>query len=133
MSEQAKKSLLHFMKKQISEKSSKINADHKLAASHHKSHNEKHDDSKETKDEEEKAEEELEEAKKESMNKAAEINQTEMMKKLALETVVKYTMLVAVCVIFAIGLIQFGPAIAEFFNGVIFKALMATLNTGSKD
>jgi len=130
MSEQAKKSLLHFMKKQISEKSSKINADHKSAPSHHKSHDEKHDESK---DEDEKAKEELEEAKKESMNKAAEINQAEMMKKLALETAVKYTMLVAVCVIFAIGLIQFGPVIAEFFNGVIFKALMATLSTDSKD
>ncbi len=126
MSEQAKKSLLHFMKKQISEKSSKINADHKLAVSYHKSHDEKHDESKD--EEEITEEEELEEAKKESMNKAAEINQTEMMKKLALETVVKYTILVAVCVIFAIGLIQFGPAIAEFFNGVVFKALMATLH-----
>jgi lipopolysaccharide export LptBFGC system permease protein LptF len=127
MSEQAKKSLLHFMKKQISEKSSKINAEHKLAVSHHKSH----DDSKETKDEEEmtEEEEELEEAKKESMNKAAELNQAEMMKKLALETFVKYTILVAVCIIFAIGLIQFGPAIAEFFNGVVFKALMATLHS----
>ena len=125
MSEQAKKSLLHFMKKQISEKSSKINAEHKLAVLHHKSH----DESKETKDEEEMTEEEeLEEAKKESMNKAAEFNQTEMMKKLALETFVKYTILVAVCVIFAIGLIQFGPAVAEFFNGVVFKALMATLH-----
>jgi len=125
MSEQAKKSLLHFMKKQISEKSSKINAEHKLAVSHHKSH----DESKETKDEEEiTEEEELEEAKKESMNKAAEFNQAEMMKKLALETFVKYTILVAVCVIFAIGLIQFGPAVAEFFNGVVFKALMATLH-----
>jgi hypothetical protein len=95
--------------------------------SHHKSH----DDSKETKDEEEmtEEEEELEEAKKESMNKAAELNQAEMMKKLALETFVKYTILVAVCIIFAIGLIQFGPAIAEFFNGVVFKALMATLHS----
>ncbi len=129
MSEQAKKSLLHFMKKQISEKSSKINAEHKLAAAHHKSHDEKHDEAKDGKDEEEMTEEEeLEEAKKESMNKAAELNQAEMMKKLALETFVKYTLLVAVCVIFAIGLIQFGPAIAEFFNGVVFKALMATLH-----
>jgi hypothetical protein len=125
MSEQAKKSLLHFMKKQISEKSSKINAEHKLAGLNHKSL----DEPKETKDEEETTEEEeLKEAKKESMNKAAEINQTEMMKKLALETFVKYTILVAVCVIFAIGLMQFGPAVAKFFNGIIFKALMAALD-----
>lgn len=124
MSEQAKKSLLHFMKKQISEKSSKINAEHKLAVSHHKSH----DESKKTKDEGELTEEELEEAKKESVNKAAELNQVEMIKKLALEAFVKYTILVAVCVIFAIGLIQFSPAVAEFFNGVVFKALMATLH-----
>jgi len=131
MSEQAKKSLLHFMKKQISEKSSKINAEHKLAASHHKSHDEKHDESKdegEMTEGEMTEEEELEEAKKESMNKAAEINQAEMMKKLALETFVKYTILVAVCVIFAIGLMQFGPAVAKFFNGIIFKALMAALD-----
>ena len=125
MSEQAKKSLLHFMKKQISEKSSKINAEHKLAGLNHKSL----DEPKETKDEEETTEEEeLKEAKKESMNKAAEINQTEMMKKLALETFVKYTILVAICVIFAIGLIQFGPAIAELFNGIVFKILMAALH-----
>ena len=126
MSEQDKKPLLHFMKKQISEKSSKINAEHKLTDSHHKSHDEKHGESK---DEEEMAkEEELEEAKKESMSKSAEISQTEMMKKLALETFAKYALLVAVCVIFAIGLIQFGPAIAEFFNGIVSKALMATLH-----
>ena len=125
MSEQTKKSLLHFMKKQISEKSSKINAEHKLADSHHKSHDKKHDESQ---DEEEIAkEEELEEAKKESMSKSAEISQTEMMKKLALETFVKYAVLAAVCIIFAIGLIQFGPAVAEFFNGIVSKALMATL------
>jgi len=125
MSEQAKKSLLHLMKKQISEKSSKINAEHKLAGLNHKSH----DEPKETKDEEETAEEEeLKEAKKESMNKAEEINQTEMIKKLALETFVKYTILVAVCVIFAIGLIQFGPDIAELFNGIVFKILMAALH-----
>ncbi len=125
MSEQVKKSLLHLMKKQISEKSSKINAEHKLAGLNHKSL----DEPKETKDEEETTEEEeLKEAKKESMNKAAEINQTEMMKKLALETFVKYTILVAICVIFAIGLIQFGPAIAELFNGIVFKILMAALH-----
>jgi uncharacterized metal-binding protein len=125
MSEQAKKSLLHFMKKQISEKSSKINAEHKLAGLNHKSL----DEPKETKDEEETTEEEeLKEAKKESMNKAAEINQTEMMKKLALETFVKYTILVAICVIFAIGLIQFEPAIAKLLNGIVFKILMAALH-----
>lgn len=125
MSKQAKKSLLHFMKKQISEKSSKINAEHKLAASNHKSQ----DEPKEIKDEEEKTEEEeLEAAKKESMNKSAEFNQTEMIKKLALENFVKYAILVAVCVVFAIGLIQFGPAVAEFFNGVVLKALMAALS-----
>jgi hypothetical protein len=129
MSEQAKKSLLHFMKKQISEKSSKINAEHKLAASHHNSPDEKQDQSKDKKDEEEIAKEELEEAKKESMNKAAEFNQVEMMKKLALETFVKYALLIAVCAICAIGLIQFGPAIAEFFNGFVYKALMATLHS----
>ena len=129
MSEQAKKSLLHFMKKQISEKSSKINAEHKLAASYHNSHDEKHDESEGTKDEEEMTEEEeLEEAKKESMNKAAEFNQIEMIKKLALETFVKYAILIAVCVIFAVSLIQFGPTIAEFFNGVVLKALMAALH-----
>jgi hypothetical protein len=125
MSKQAKKSLLNFMKKQISEKSSKINSEHKLA----ESHNKVEDESKEEKDEEKMTEKkELEDAKKGSINKAAKTDQTKMIKKLTLKTFIKYTRLVFIFLILVIGLIQFSSAIVEFFNDFVYKTLMTTLH-----
>ena len=73
-------------------------------------------------------EEELEEAKKESRNKAAQTDQTEMFKKLIIENIVKYTVLIAVLIIFAFAVIKFGSAFLAMVNGLIFKALMGALS-----
>ena len=72
-------------------------------------------------------EEELEDAKKASRNKAAQIDQTEMIKKMIIENVVKYTVLIAVITIFAFGIIKFGAAFLAAINGLVFKALMSAL------
>ena len=72
-------------------------------------------------------EEQLEEAKKASRNKAAERDQTEMLKKLFMENALKYIVVISVIAIFAIGIIKFGPAILAFFNGFLYKILMSAL------
>lgn len=78
-------------------------------------------------DEEMTEEEELEEAKKESRNKAAETDQTEMFKKLIMENVVKYAVVIAVLLIFAFAVIKFGAAFLAMVNGLIYKVLMGGL------
>jgi len=136
MSEQAKNSLSLFMKKQISEKSSKNNVtknsaakikNAKSSAKDKKDGEQEKDENENPEQEEMTEEEELEEAKKASKNKAAEQDQTEMFKKLILENIVKYTVIIAVMVMFAIGVIEFGPALFELLNGLIFKVLMGAL------
>jgi hypothetical protein len=69
----------------------------------------------------------LEEAKKASRHKAAERNQSEMIKKLFIENIAKYTLLIAAMVIFAIGIIELGPQLLGLLNGLIFKVLMGAL------
>ncbi len=126
------KSLSSFMKKQINQKSTKT-----LAHYHHE-HDAKHspeeasaEAGEEIKAEEDKSEEEkakeLDEAKKASRNKAGERDQVEMFKKLLIQNIMKYTLLIAVLTIFAIGTIKSGPAIVKFFNGFLSKILMGGL------
>jgi hypothetical protein len=115
MSEKNKEMLSSLMKKQISEKSSKKTSE-LVAAPNAK------------KTQEELETEELEEAKKVSKGKAADYDQSEMIKKLILESGLKYTLLILILIIFTIGLIKFGPAIIAFFNGLLYKIIMAALN-----
>lgn len=72
-------------------------------------------------------EEELEDAKKASRNKAAETNQTEMIKKMIIENIVKYVILISVLVIVAIGLIESGPAFFGAISGLIHEIFMSAL------
>ena len=72
-------------------------------------------------------EEKLEEAKKESRNKAAKFDQTGMFKKLILQNLVKYTIVIASMVIMAIGIIEFGPALFGMLNGLISKIIFGAL------
>lgn len=119
------------MKKQISEKSSKkiSAAKSPSSAKNAKAATAGDTDKKDDQDSgEELTEEEiLEEAKKASRSKSAEFDQTEMIKKMIIENIVKYTVIISVLVIFAIGLIKFGPAILAFFNGLLYKMMMAAL------
>lgn len=151
-----KESLLSFMKKQASEKSSK-NLAKKATVSvafanvadvaivkeevkkvavveeekeeiHHKPKVEKVEEKAEVIVEKEMTEEELlEDAKKASRNKAVERDQTEMIKKLVLQNIIKYTSLILVLVILIIGIIKFVPAlggfIASFIRSFIFGAV----------
>lgn len=120
-----------FMKKQIETK--KKQAEVKAVGKNKKEKNPK--DAKQegenqedaTDQEEMTEEEELEDAKKASKNKAAQVDQTEMLKKLFLENFVKYAILVAVLVIVAIAVIKFGSAFLAMVNGLVFKALMGAL------
>lgn len=74
-------------------------------------------------------EEELEDAKKASRNKAAQVDQTEMFKKLIMENIVKYTVMITVLVIISLGVIKFGVAFLEMMNGLFYKALMYALHS----
>lgn len=132
MSEKTKNTLSALMKKQMSETSKKNLAKKSAAANSAKkeSSKEKKDGKeaeKEVDQEEMTDEEKLEEAKKASRNKASEQDQTEMIKKLILESIAKYTLLISILVVLAIGLIKFGPGMMAFVNGAFYKVLMGAL------
>lgn len=128
MSEQNKKSLSSFMKKQISEKSSKNDSTKKPTingfGSKAKTEKEKDKDQTEETDEEK----ELAEAKKASRGKAANYDQSHMIKKLLLESIVKCTLAIAVLAIIAIGLIEGGPAILKFLLGLFHRILVGIVS-----
>ncbi len=124
-----------FMKKQINSKKKeaeiKTVAKKKAEKTKDKKDSDADSANKENEDateEEMTEEEELEEAKKESRNKAAQVDQTEMFKKLIMENFVKYAVLIAVLVIVAFAVIKFGSAFLAMVNGIVFKALMGALN-----
>jgi len=120
--------LRSLMKKQISEKSSKKNSAPKSVNPTQGAANDAAEGEKKDENEEEMTEEEqLEEAKKASKNKSAQYDQTEMIKKLILESGLKYSVIIGVLVLFSIGVIKFGPAILAFFNGLLYKMMMAAL------
>jgi len=133
MFEQNKKvALSTFMKKQISEKSSKKNISNKGHNNNSAAANGKDAANAENKDEksqeeltEEEEAEKLEEAKKASKSKAAQFDQTDMIKKLLLENVVKYVTIICVLVIASIGVIKFGAAFLAFLNGLLYKVIMS--------
>ncbi len=128
MSEKNHQSLSSFMKKKINDnKKNQENNTSKKAQIKSKEDNKNKKDGEEKDDiEEEMSEEEqLEEAKKASNNKAANFDNSRMIKKLIIETIVKYTIMIAVLVIFSLGIIKTGPAIVDFFNGLIFRTLMS--------
>jgi hypothetical protein len=141
MTGNTEESLASFMKKQINAKSKTTDqivasgkknlpglALEKVKAEQKKDEKEEKKEEEKDPNEEEKTEEEkLEEAKKESRAKATEREQTEMMKKILIETISKYALLIAVLAVFAIGLFKFGPGLASFANGAVYKALMGAL------
>lgn len=129
MSDKTNESLSAFMKKQISEKSSKNNLAKKSTNTQKDNNQEIGEDQEDIQSAEEEMteEEQLEEAKKASRNKAAERDQTEMFKKLIMESISKYAMLISGLVILSIGVIKFGPELLKFLNGLIFRVLMGSL------
>lgn len=133
MSEKVQQSLSTFMKKQMHDKASHKVAAKASANAASKTPNKgdaKGEEGKEgqnAEQEEMSEEEQLEEAKKASKNKAAQIDQTDMIKKMILQNIARYTLLISMILVIFVGLVKFGPAIAGFFNGMMYKALMALL------
>lgn len=78
-------------------------------------------------DEEIAKEEELEEAKKASKHKAAQYDQSDMIKKLILQNIIKYVVIIGSLVIFAVGVIKLGPVIGSMLNGLIFDIFMSDM------
>ncbi len=129
MSEQIKKSLSSFMKKQIDEKSSKKNSTtNSLANSLKNKFGAETESEKNLSEEEKKEKEELNEAKKASRAKAANFDQSGMIKKLMLESIAKYTLMITLLVICAIGVIEIGPKLLESLHGLIGKLLLKSLS-----
>ena len=125
MSEQIKKSLSSFMKKQIDEKSSKKNSTTNSLANTFGAEKESE---KNLSEEEKKEKEELTEAKKASRAKAANFDQSGMIKKLMLESIAKYTLMITLLVICAIGVIEIGPKLLESLHGLLGKLLLKSLS-----
>lgn len=131
MTEKLQESLANFMKKQASSKPAKTKEAKKSAAAAKNAEAKSGEEAKEGEnkqaDEQEMTEEEqLEEAKKESRSKAANMDQTEMIKKMIMENVVKYVLLISLLVMFTIGLIKGGPAFFEMLHGLFFKVLLGS-------
>ena len=124
MKQEKKITLSSLMKKQIVSKPAKKSAifDLKSPAAEVK------DAKKEREDKEEEAKKEaLEEAKKESNSKAANYNQSEMVKKLLMEALVRYGTLIGFLAIMAIAVIYSGPAIMEFFHGLFSRVIFSAI------
>ena len=132
MSKQNKVALSSFMKKQISEKSSKKTVASKVHDNNPAAAKEKdaaNGENQEQKNQEELTEEEeaeaLEEAKKASKSKAAQFDQTDMIKKLIVENIIKYVVIICVLIIASIGVIKFGSAFLAFLNGLLYSVIMS--------
>ena len=128
MSEKTKESLSVFMKKQISEKSSKKTLAKKLNAAAAKNLQPGQEKEKEGESPEDEMtdEEKLEEAKKASRNKAAGQDQTEMLKKLFMENCAKYLLMISMLVVLSIGVIKFGPVMVGALNGLVTKMILGS-------
>ena len=116
------------MKKQISEKSSKKKIATKISNNpgQQKNNSDSAKDENENPNQEEMTEEEqLEEAKKASKGKAGEYDQSEMIKKMIIENVTKYTLIIAIFVTLAIGVIKVGPSFFAMISGLFSKLFMS--------
>ena len=121
--------LSSFMKKQMTEKSVKKGSNDQSFFSGNKQNKDESDKKEEENltDEEKKEKEELEEAKKNSRMKAAQIDQTEMLKKLIIENIVKFTIIIILMIGFAYGIIEGGPKLFSLLNGAVMKVFLGSL------
>jgi Flp pilus assembly protein TadB len=72
--------------------------------------------------------EELDEAKKTSKAKSANFDQSGMIKKMVLETLVKYGFMVLFIVILIVAVINLGPFIGNLLHGLIFKTVIGAIH-----
>lgn len=117
-----------FMEKQINKKTDKSQKTGKTFFGDSSDDQKNDKEQKVLTAEEEAAAEELEEAKKLSRNKAAAQNQTRMLKKLFLENLLKYALIMTFLIILAIAAIKLGPTLLKSLNGIISKLFLMALN-----
>jgi len=125
MAEKLQESLENFMKKQASAKTFKTKDNKKsIAAAKNSDQQSKSEENSEANEEEINEEEQLEEAKKESRGKATNRDQTAMIKRMIMENIVKYVLLISLLIMFTIGIIKGAPAFFEMLHGLFFKVLL---------
>jgi len=122
--------LATLMKKQITEKNTKKNlieqslfTDNTKEAEEEKD-KEKDKDKEKLSEEEEKEKKELEDAKQASRSKASQMDQTEMLKKLIVQNVVKLVLIIGSMLILAYGVIEVGPKLFSSLNGALMNTII---------
>ena len=125
MPKQPQDPLVSFMKKQMTKKVEKADVGDKnsIFQSAKKTIVKKDREN----DEEMTEEEKVEEAKKESRSKVANQDTSEMYKKLFIETIVRYVLIIALLVGAMIVLIKIIPAAAAMVNGLFSKILLGSI------
>lgn len=127
MPKDLKESLGAFMIKQMNEKPTKQEGDDNFIFTQDKENKQDKTEEKPKTEEEIKEEEELEEAKKTSRAKAADYDQSGMVKKVLLEAIVKYGAMALFIVILIIAVINLGPMIGKLLHGLIFKTVIGAM------
>jgi hypothetical protein len=127
MSKNLKENLGAFMVKKMNEKpAKKASLEFPIFKSSEENKQDKTAEKPKT-EEEVKQEEELNEAKKTSKAKAANFDQSEMVKKLILEAIVKYGAMALFIVFLIVAVLNLGPFIGDLLHGLIFKTIMGAV------
>jgi hypothetical protein len=128
MTGKSNSALQSFMKKQITEKSTKKNLIEQsiISDKNDKSddENEKDEEKEKLDEEEEKEKKELEDAKQASRLKASQMDQTEMLKKLIVQNAVKLILIIGSMLALAYGIIEVGPKLFSSLNGVLIYSIL---------
>ncbi len=112
-----------FMKKQTSLKSKEAGAQNNIAAiDKNSTKNLEEEKEKATTDADKK--DKIEEAKKESKNKAANRNQIEMIKRMIIENIIKYVLLISLLILFVIAIIKGTPDLIKILHDIFIKLLI---------
>lgn len=120
-------SLSGFMRKKINEKSTKKQPKRDFNSKIKKRADEDEIDKEEVKKEKERKK--LRVAKNTSNQKAANYNKFEMYKKMIIQCIIGYLALLAAVIVLTMACIMLGPAVMGFFQMVISKLVVASLNT----
>lgn len=130
MTGKSNSALQSFMKKQITEKSTKKNLieqsifSDKNDKSGDENENEKDEEKEKLNEEEEKEKKELEDAKQASRSKASQMDQTEMLKKLIVQNAVKFILIIGSMLALAYGIIEVGPKLFSSLNGALINTIL---------
>ncbi len=126
MTAKTNEALASFMKKQIVEKTTKKNLIEQsiFSQNNEKDEKEKEQISEKLSEEEEKEQKELADAKLSSKMKVAQMDQTEMLKKLIIQVAVKLILIIGSMIVLAYGVIELAPKIISSLNSALFNAFI---------